>query len=154
MIVTSKSIQFSLLGGLVAQLAFEFYAWLISPLVFGPQLQPSNLIVALFKLYAGVNISYAAGFVVHALVGIVGFSAFVFLLLRVLPLNTYVSGILAGLVLWFVAQGVLAPLVGRDFMMGFGPYTQSSLVGHVGMTWIIALLIGFGDERQQSASEG
>lgn len=122
--------------------------------MFGPQLQPSNLIVALFKLYAGVNISYAAGFVVHALVGIVGFSAFVFLLLRVLPLNTYVSGILAGLVLWFVAQGVLAPLVGRDFMMGFGPYTQSSLVGHVGMTWIIALLIGFGDERQQSASEG
>jgi len=44
------------------------------------------------------------------------------------------SGVLAGIVLWFVAQGVLAPLMGRSFMMGFGSYTQSSFVGHVGMT--------------------
>jgi len=30
--------------------------------------------------------------------------------------------------------------MGRSFMMGFGTYTQSSFVGHVGMTIVIAMV--------------
>jgi hypothetical protein len=47
---------------------------------------------------------------------------------------------LSGVILWFIAQGLLAPVVGRSFMMGFGTYTQSSFIGHVGMTVVIALI--------------
>ena len=56
------------------------------------------------------------------------------------------SRAIAGFVLWFVAQGLFAPAVGRSFMMGFGAYTQSSFIGHVGMTtlmgWVMLRLAG------------
>ncbi len=52
-----------------------------------------------------------------------------------------VSGVVTGVLLWFVAQGILAPFIGRPFMMESGAYTQSSFIGHVGMCVIVALVL-------------
>lgn len=132
------------LAGLIGEIAFEIYAWTVSPLLFGVTLQPSNLVIALAAKLAGMSLPYEAAFVIHFMIGAFGFGAVVYLVLSAMPSKVWLAGLIAGVLLWFVAQGLLAPLIGRSFMMGFGTYTQSSFVGHVGMTVIMAqLLAGF-----------
>ena len=134
-------IKSAILGGLIAQIAFEAYAWLISPLIFGTKLQPAKLVMGLTEKYIGININYEMAFILHTLVGIVGFGLFTLLFYKAFRFRTLLSGFTSGLTLWFIAQGILAPAVGREFMMNFGPYTQSSFVSHVGMSLIIAFFI-------------
>ncbi|WP_252731499.1 hypothetical protein [Lentibacter algarum] len=129
------------LAGLIGEFSFELYAWLVSPLLFGVALQPANLVIALTDMFTGVKLGYGAAFVVHFTIGALGFGLFTYLVRLLMPTKTLVAGLVAGGALWFVAQGMLAPLVGRTFMMGFGTYTQSSFVGHVGMTLIMSYLI-------------
>lgn len=137
--LTHQTLKHLALAGFAGEIAFEAYAWLLSPLLFGVALAPANLIVALANVTLGLSLPYWAGFIVHFTIGVVGFSGFVLLTHLVTKANLILSGAIAGFVLWFIAQGLLAPAVGRTFMMGFGAYTQSSFVGHVGM----ATLMGF-----------
>ncbi|MDO6730103.1 hypothetical protein Q4577_08740 [Marinovum sp. 2_MG-2023] len=129
-----------MLAGLVAELSFEAYAWLVSPALFGVQLEPANLVIGLTGMATGTQLPYAAAFAIHFLIGIFGFAAAVWLVKRGTGLGHATAGLITGVGLWFVAQGMLAPLMGRSFMMGFGAYTQSSFVGHVGMTLIVAIV--------------
>ncbi len=139
--MTSLTLRSLIIAGLAGEIAFEFYAWLISPLLFGVALGPANLIVALTKLAFDLTLPYWAGFAMHFSIGVIGFAAFVWLAHLVTRTNLVLSGAIAGLVLWFVAQGLLAPLVGRTFMMGFGAYTQSSFIGHFGMCMVIGYVL-------------
>jgi len=128
------------LAGLAGELSFEAYAWLVSPALFGVQLEPANLVIGLAKMASGVQLPYAAAFALHFLIGVFGFAATVWAVKRLTGAGYAVAGIGAGAGLWFIAQGVLAPLMGRSFMMGFGAYTQSSFIAHVGMALIIGLV--------------
>lgn len=128
------------IAGLIGELSFEVYAWLFSPILFGLSLQPSKLVMALTDIFTGIQLPYAAAFALHFLIGAFGFATVIFLIERYTKLGYLASGFAAGLGLWFVAQGVLAPVVGRTFMMGFGSYTQSSFVGHVGMCLLTAFM--------------
>lgn len=128
------------LAGVIGQISFEAYAWLVSPIFFGDPLQPSNLVVALTKLGTGIELPHLAAFLLHFTIGS-GFVLGVWALHRMFKLRMMVAGVLTGLVLWFVAQGILAPVVGRSFMMDWGPYTQSSFIGHVGMTTVMAYVL-------------
>jgi hypothetical protein len=130
-----------ILAGLIGEIVFELYAWLISPLLFGPTLQPSNLVIALAEKLAGLQISHLTAFPVHFAIGSVGFGVFVYLIRLLMPARVFLTGLVSGLILWFVAQGMLAPFIGRSFMMDFGTYTQSSFVGHVGMTLLMSYLM-------------
>jgi len=136
---TLLSLKNLAIAGLVGELAFEAYAWLISPLLFGVALAPSNLVMALTNIAFGLEIPHWFAFVIHFSIGAFGFAAFVFATHLVSKTSMILSGAITGFVLWFIAQGILAPVVGRSFMMDFGAYTQSSFIGHVGM----AILIGF-----------
>ena len=138
---TTKDIKHAIIGGAFAEVAFELYAWLISPIFFSLTLQPAKLVTALTKKFLAIELLYSQAFLIHAFIGTVGFGIFVLLLYKALPLRAWVSGTISGIALWFIAQGILAPAIGRDFMMGFGSYTQSSFIGHVGMGLIIALII-------------
>tara|TARA_R110002033_G_scaffold21568_3_gene53353 strand:- start:910 stop:1416 length:507 start_codon:yes stop_codon:yes gene_type:complete len=141
-----------LLAGLAGEVSFEIYAWLISPILFDVALAPANLVIALTKIATGLTLPYRAAFVLHFAVGVVGFSAFVLLAHLMTRTKLILSGAIAGVLLWFVAQGLLAPVVGRTFMMGFGAYTQSSFVGHVGMAMIIGyVLLQFESRQARSA---
>ena len=128
------------IAGILGQISFELYAWFISPVLFGPVLEPSNLVMGLTAKFTGLQISYGSAFVLHSLIGAFGFAALVYLVKKITSKGYALSGFIAGFALWFTAQGILAPLLGRSFMMGFGAYTQSSFVSHVGMTVIIALI--------------
>ncbi len=129
-----------LIAGAIGQFAFEIYAWLISPFLFGTALEPANLVVALTNIFTGLEISYALGFALHTVIG-AGFVLLVWALHKAFSLRLVWAGALGGLILWFVAQGILAPVVGRSFMMGFGPYTQSSFIAHVGMAWLMGFAL-------------
>lgn len=126
-----------LLAGVFGETVFELYAWVISPAVFGVTLEPTNLVVGLSQTFLALDLTYWQGFALHMILGAAGFPITVYAVARLLGGMYLLSGILTGLALWFVAQGMLAPLMGRSFMMGFGAYTQSSFVGHVGMTLVI-----------------
>lgn len=141
--LTISEVRIAVLGGLLAQVAFEAYAWLISPIFFGPQLQPAILVKGLFERYLGIDLSYIMAFSLHALIGVLGFGLFTLFVYKAFRSRAIWSGFVSGVLLWFIAQGLLAPAMGRDFMMGFGAYTQSSFVSHVGMTLIIALFLKF-----------
>lgn len=137
--LTSHTFRNLVIAGLAGEISFEIYAWLISPMLFGVALGPANLVIALIKIGFGVTVPYWVGFIVHFTIGAIGFAGFVWVTHLVSRANLILSGVIAGFILWFVAQGLLAPVIGRTFMMGFGAYTQSSLIGHVGM----ATLMGY-----------
>lgn len=149
--MTPQNLRNLLLAGLVGEISFEVYAWVISPLLFGVSLAPANLVVALIQLILGATVPYWAGFLIHFVIGAVGFALFVWLTHLVSRTHLILSGAIAGFILWFVAQGLLAPAVGRTFMMGFGAYTQSSFVGHVGMTTLMGYMMVAWQARQDHA---
>jgi hypothetical protein len=152
--LTNKKILLSVaLAGLIGEIAFELYAWLISPVLFGVTLQPSNLVIALAAKFTGVKLSHAAAFPLHFAIGALGFGLFTYLIRLVMPNRVWLTGFVSGFILWFIAQGMLAPVIGRSFMMGFGTYTQSSFVGHVGMTIIMAHLMAIFLTRSSEQSE-
>ncbi|MDO6589333.1 hypothetical protein DS901_03220 [Loktanella sp. D2R18] len=129
------------LAGVIGEIIFEAYAWLLSPLLFGVTLQPSNLVIAITQKIFGLTLSHGAAFAIHFTIGSLGFGLFVYLVRCVMPARVWMTGLVSGLALWFIAQGMLAPFIGRSFMMDFGTYTQSSFVGHVGMTLIMSRLM-------------
>ncbi|WP_417434216.1 hypothetical protein [Hoeflea sp.] len=129
------------LAGLIGEIVFELYAWFVSPVLFGVVLQPSNLVIAITSKLTGMQISKTVAFPVHFLIGSLGFGLFVYATRLIMPARVWLTGFISGLILWFVAQGMLAPFIGRSFMMDFGTYTQSSFVGHVGMTLLMAHLL-------------
>ncbi|MEB8387261.1 hypothetical protein OO012_08485 [Rhodobacteraceae bacterium KMM 6894] len=149
---TSRTLRNLAIAGLAGEISFEIYAWLISPLLFGVALSPANLVIALIKTAFGVSVPYSAGFLIHFTIGAIGFAGVVWLTHLVSRTNLILSGVIAGFILWFVAQGLLAPIVGRTFMMGFGAYTQSSFIGHVGMATLMGYIMGALQVRQVHAA--
>lgn len=140
--LSGKQIILSIvLAGLIGEIAFEFYAWLVSPILFDVVLQPSNLVIAITAKLTGLQMSKALAFPIHFLIGSLGFGLLVYATRLVMPARVWLTGTISGLILWFVAQGMLAPFIGRSFMMDFGTYTQSSFIGHVGMTLLMAHLL-------------
>lgn len=150
--IENIKLVYVLIAGLVAELCFELYAWLVSPIFFGKTLEPSNLVIALSNKFLNIQLSYGVAFVIHFLVGSIVFSSFVYLVHKLTRTSLLVTGLISGVSLWFVAQGILAPVIGRSFMMGFGAYTQSSFVGHVGMTLIVVGIIKLLMDRELSKS--
>lgn len=129
-----------LISGAVGEGAFEAYAFLLSPLLFGVTLEPANLVTAL-AARAGVTLSYGQAFALHVAAGALVFPATALAFRAVSGLrNPLTWGFLWGVVLWALAQGGLAPLVGRAPFMGFGAYTQSSFIAHTGFMLVFALV--------------
>ncbi|MEP3180392.1 MAG: hypothetical protein ABJO45_12655, partial [Lentilitoribacter sp.] len=121
------------LAGVIGEVAFEVYAWMISPVIFGPTLEPANLVKAIVAKLTGIMLPYGAAFVLHFLIGSVLFAGMVFAIQGIIKKGYVLAGLISGLILWFVAQGMLAPFIGRPFMMNFNAYTQSSFVAHTSM---------------------
>lgn len=147
-----KTLLIILFAGVVAEIVFEAYAWLISPKIFGETLEPANLVKGLFGKYLSLELSYTQALFIHFFVGAVLFSFAVYIVSKVLKSHYIFGGLITGLALWFTAQGILAPLLGRAFMMDFGPYTQSSFFGHVGMTLIIGYIFSRAFASKNAAS--
>ena len=131
-----------LVAGIAAEIAFESFGLLLAPVLFGFAMEPANLVIGLIKTFAGIDASYLAAYVLHFFVGAIAFPLGYVLLRKTIlaRLPWLVAGLIWGVILWFIAQGILAPLMGRPFMMDWVPYTWASLIAHPMMTVVIAFV--------------
>lgn len=120
-----------LMAGIAGEILFEFLAFVVFPGFLGRPLTPSILVTELARVQLGLEIGSIGGWIGHLLAGAVVFPLGYVLFRRIAPLRPWaLAGLVWGLVLWLIAQGLLAPLAGRPFMLGFVPYAWASLVAH------------------------
>ncbi|MEH6645751.1 hypothetical protein [Sulfitobacter sp.] len=82
-------------AGLIGEITFEAYAWLVAPILFGVKLEPANLVIGLTKSFTGAQLPYAAAF----LIGALGFATLVYLFKKLTRLSYLGAGVSAGLLL-------------------------------------------------------
>ena len=141
--LTRRLIVTALLSGLAADLTWEFWARVITPLWVGGPLQPAALIQSVFGFR---NNGLAE--VIHAVVGIVLYPLGYLFIARplqrlVVPgLPVLLTGVGFGIGLWVFALYVMAHLfAGLPAFLGFITLTWASLVGHVLFGVIVALVV-------------
>ena len=142
-VLTRRLIVTALLSGLAADLTWEFWARVITPLWFGGPLQPAALIQSVFGFR---NNGLAE--VIHAVVGIVFYPLGYLFIARplqrlVVPgLPVLLTGVGFGIGLWVFALYVMAHLIaGLPAFLDFITLTWASLVGHVLFGVIVALVV-------------
>lgn len=141
--LTRRLIVTALLAGLAADLTWEFWARVITPLWVGGPLQPAALIQSVFGFR---NNGLAE--VIHAVVGIVFYPLGYLFIARPLQrlvapgLPVLLTGVGFGIGLWVFALYVMAHLfAGLPAFLGFITLTWASLVGHVLFGVIVALVV-------------
>lgn len=141
--ITPHLIVTALLAGLAADLTWEFWARVITPLWVGGPLEPAALVQSVF----GFRNTFLAE-VIHAVVGIVFYPLGYLFIAR--PLQRLVvpgfplllTGVGFGIGLWVFALYVMAHLIaGLPAFLGFITLTWASLVGHVLFGVIVALVV-------------
>lgn len=133
------------LAGLAADILWEGWARLITPLLVGGPLEPAALVQLVFGWQ-----SRLAGEIVHALVGVIAYPVgYLFvarplqrILLPKLPL--LLTGLGFGVGLWIFALYVMAHLIGGlPAFLGFIPLTWASLVGHLIFGVTVAVVVAW-----------
>ncbi|CZT37125.1 hypothetical protein [Rhizobium sp. 9140] len=132
-----------ILSGLAADITWEIWARLVTPLWIGGPLEPAALVQSVF----GFNNLLAAE-AIHAIVGILFYPiGYLFvarplqrLMFPTLPL--LLTGMGFGVGLWVFALYVMAHLFGgQPAFLGFVPLTWASLVGHILFGTVVAFVI-------------
>ncbi|MFD1695967.1 hypothetical protein [Roseibium aestuarii] len=123
----------AVVAGLAADIAWEVWARLLTPLWVGGPLEPAGLVQSVF----GLGSRFVAE-LIHGFVGIVAYPlGYLFVarpIARVITpfLPWWVVGLGFGVGLWIFALYVMAHLIaGLPVFLGFIPLTWASLVGHL-----------------------
>lgn len=134
-----------LLAGLAADLSWEIWARLVTPLLVGGPLQPAALVQSVFGFQ-----SWALAELIHAIVGIVFYPiGYLFiarpLQRRLLPgLPVVLTGAGFGIGLWIFALYVMAHLfAGLPAFLGFVPLAWASLAGHLIFGVVVACVVAW-----------
>jgi hypothetical protein len=138
-----RTLTAALLAGAAADIAWEFWARAITPLLVGGPLEPAALVQSVFGLQ-----SRALGEVIHLVVGFLfyplGYLYVARPLARLLTpsLSWPLVGAGFGVGLWVFALFVMAHLIaGLPPFLGFIPLTWASLGGHILFGVITAAVI-------------
>lgn len=134
-----------LLAGAAADLTWEFWARVITPMLVGGPLQPAALVQSVFGFQ---NLALAE--LIHAIVGVVFYPIGYLFIARplqraILPnLPLTLTGIGFGIGLWIFALYVMAHLIaGLPAFLGFIPLTWASLAGHVLFGTVVAYVVRY-----------
>jgi hypothetical protein len=132
-----------IISGLAADIAWETWARLITPMLVGGPLEPAALVQSVF----GFNNRLAAE-AIHAIVGIVFYPIGYLFIARPLQrlivpkLPLILTGIGFGIGLWVFALYVMAHLFGgQPPFLGFIPLTWASLFGHMIFGTAVAFVV-------------
>ncbi|CAM3060566.1 hypothetical protein PANO111632_00480 [Paracoccus nototheniae] len=133
----------ALLAGLAADLTWEFWARILTPLWVGGPLEPAALVQSVFGFRNPVLAE-----LIHAVVGVVFYPLGYLFIARplqrlVVPsLPVLLTGVGFGIGLWVFALYVMAHLIaGLPAFLGFITLTWASLVGHVLFGVVVALVV-------------
>ncbi|MFC0809563.1 hypothetical protein ACFHWW_29645 [Ensifer sp. P24N7] len=141
--VSARLLATIVLAGLAADLAWEFWARVITPMLVGGPLEPAALVQSVF----GFQNRFLAE-AIHAVVGVVFYPiGYLFiarplqrLILPGLPLILTALGFGTGL--WIFALYVMAHLIaGLPAFLGFIPLTWVSLAGHLLFGVVVAFVV-------------
>lgn len=128
-----------IVAGALATFAWDVTTDVLTRLVLAQSPQPFGLVQALL----GIEQRWLAE-AIHYAVGMIAFPlGYVVAVRRLSPLPWVLNGALWGIALWIAALGVMAPLAGFGFMLGFGDITWASGIGHV----VVGLVIAWSWER-------
>ncbi|CTQ47408.1 hypothetical protein [Roseibium aggregatum] len=127
----SRQTVFIIASGFAGEAVLEFVAWIVAPIFLGRPMEPSLLVQELGLVWFDLSTSIAVAFLVHFFAGAYLFVVGYVLFLRLTGLqNWFLTGFTWGVLLWLLAQCVLAPAAGRPFFLGFVPYTWWALGLH------------------------
>lgn len=131
--LTRSTLVTALLAGLAADLAWEFWARAITPLLVGGPLEPATLVETVFGFH-----NRPVAELIHAIVGIVFYPLGYLFIARPIArkitpfLPWWMVAIGFGLGLWVFALFVMAHLIGGlPAFLGFIPLAWASCAGHV-----------------------
>lgn len=117
----------AILGGLVGTVAMTLMMYFVAPMMLG---KPMDVAAMLGGVLGG---SWMMGMAMHLITGSVIFPLiYAYLFYRVLPGEPWVKGAVFGVVLWFLSQALVTP------MMGGGVFSAKA----GGLMAVIASLIG------------
>ncbi|PKA39919.1 hypothetical protein N2599_29255 (plasmid) [Rhizobium sullae] len=132
-----------ILSGLAANITWEIWARLITPLWVGGPLEPAALVQSVF----GFNNLLLAE-MIHAIVGVVFYPIGYLFIARPLQrlivpkLPLLLTGIGFGIGLWIFALYVMAHLFGgQPAFLGFVTLTWASLIGHMLFGTVVAFVV-------------
>lgn len=135
------------IAGLAADVTWEIWARLITPLWVGGPLEPAALVQSVFGLN---NLLLAE--MIHAVVGIIFYPIGYLFIARPLQrlivpnLPLVLTGIGFGIGLWIFALYVMAHLIaGLPAFLGFVTLTWASLVGHILFGLVVAFVVRFSE---------
>lgn len=118
----------AIVGGFVGTLMMTLMMYFVAPMM-GVKM---DIAASLGKMLGG---SWALGMMMHFINGTIIFPLiFAFLLYRILPGEAWAKGIYWGLVLWFLAQAIVMPMMGAGFFssaMGGMKAVVASLLAHI-----------------------
>ena len=147
--ITVRVLITAILAGAAADLAWEFWARVITPLWIGGPLQPAALVQSVFGFQ---NLFWAE--VIHGVVGVVFYPlGYLFIARPVARVVTpflpwWIVGIGFGIGLWIFALYVMAHLIaGLPPFLGFIQLTWASLVGHMIFGLVTAAVVRWRENR-------
>jgi uncharacterized membrane protein YagU involved in acid resistance len=134
----------TILGGLAGTVAITLMMYFVSPMM-GVKI---DIAATLGKMLGG---SWSLGMTMHFINGTIIFPLiYVFLLYRILPDQAWTKGVYWGLILWFLAQAAVMPMMGGGFFsanMGGMKAVIGSLLGHVVYGGLLGWIAGSATRR-------
>jgi hypothetical protein len=125
-----------LLGGLASTVVVTMMMYFGARMMLGA---PMDIAGELAKM---LSLPWMAGMVMHFVLGTVVFSfAYALIVGPRLPGNAVVRGLIWGAFLWIVAMLVMSPMMGKGIFMGAMPPAVASLMGHLAMGVVLALIV-------------
>ncbi len=136
----------AILGGIVGTVVMTFMMYFVAPMMLG---RPMDVAAMLGGVLGG---SWAMGMLMHLLNGSVVFPLiYAYLLYRVLSGDPWVKGTIFGLLLWFLSQALVTPMMGGGFFSakaGGLMAVMASLIGHVVYGALLGAVSGPAEPRQ------
>ncbi len=130
----------TILGGLVGTVVMTLMMYFVAPMMLG---RPMDVAAMLGGMLGG---SWTMGMLMHFINGSLIFALiYAYLLYRALPGAPWLKGTIWGLILWFLSQAMLTPMMGGGFFSanaGGLMAVMASLIGHVIYGALLGALAG------------
>lgn len=126
-----RTVLHLMIGGLASLGFYEAWANVLSPIVSGHPLEPPELIKSLFQHQLGITVHDTAAKALHYATGILFYPLGYWVLTRFArSFGRPADGWIWGVITYFIALGIFAPLAGQPFLLY--PYPALSLMSLVG----------------------
>ena len=133
----------ALLAGLAAEVVWEIWARLITPIFVGGPLEPAALVQDVFKLSSRFTAE-----IIHVAVGLIAYPLGYMLIARPLArlitpwMPWWMVALAYGTGLWIFALYIMAHLfAGHPPFLGFIPLTWASLIGHLAFALALVAVV-------------